>query len=151
MSTTEIILAVILALVGNEVCDLSPWLGRQLVFVAAKLKYPAGDRRQIRTRELQALIEERPGKLLKLFTGLWFLAAFAPVGLVRSLKRGGPRARNTDSEARVTPGLETSQRKAVVSSVEMEPSRVSSSKPRTWAQREADGDYYRTSLYGEYD
>ncbi|GID91542.1 hypothetical protein Adi01nite_09540 [Amorphoplanes digitatis] len=65
-----------LGLVVNEATDLSPWLGRVLVRWAAGIEYADEDpQRPVRSEELQALINVRPGKLLKLLTGLGFLSA----------------------------------------------------------------------------
>ncbi|NJP33600.1 PH domain-containing protein [Micromonospora sp. HSS6-12] len=55
--------------------DLSPWLGRKLVTWSARLHYPDDhERAEIRAEEHAAIINERPGKLFKLGTGLGFLA-----------------------------------------------------------------------------
>ncbi|MET8154131.1 PH domain-containing protein [Actinoplanes sp. NPDC049668] len=76
MSGIEIVIGVVLGLIVNEATDLSPWLGRVLVRWAAGLEYAEDHpQRPVRTEELQALITVRPGKLLKLLTGMGFLSA----------------------------------------------------------------------------
>jgi hypothetical protein len=78
MTTSQIVLSLVLSLIANEICDVSPRIGKRLVCLAARMKYPAGERRQIRTEELVALIEERPGKLFKLTTSMLFVVAAIP-------------------------------------------------------------------------
>ncbi|WP_370463257.1 PH domain-containing protein [Micromonospora sp. WMMC415] len=75
MGTVEVVLALVLGLIVNEMTDLSPWLGRKLVTWSARLHYPDDhERAEIRAEEHAAIINERPGKLFKLGTGLGFLA-----------------------------------------------------------------------------
>ncbi|MEU5694616.1 sugar transferase [Actinosynnema sp. NPDC020468] len=57
---------VALALVVNEFGELSPWLARKVVRWAAGIRYPD------RVEELEAVLEDRPGKLFKLVTALGF-------------------------------------------------------------------------------
>lgn len=75
MNLTEILISVVVGLLVNEACDVSPWCARYLVRWSVRLRYANLERRRIRGDELVALIDERPGKLLKLGTGLTFLAA----------------------------------------------------------------------------
>lgn len=72
MSLIEIVLAVVLGLAVNETSDLSPWLARKLMRFAARRRYADAERRQIRSDEWVALVDERPGKLFKLLTASWF-------------------------------------------------------------------------------
>ncbi|RZU76215.1 membrane protein YdbS with pleckstrin-like domain [Micromonospora kangleipakensis] len=88
MGTTEMVLAVVLGLVVNEMTDLSPWLGRKLVAWSAWLRYQDTPRAGIRAEELAAVINDRPGKLFKLGTGLGFFSA-ALITRVRRLIIGG--------------------------------------------------------------
>ncbi|MCM0677568.1 PH domain-containing protein [Micromonospora phytophila] len=71
----EVVLALVLGLVVNEMTDLSPWLGRKLVTWSARLRYRDDPRAEIRAEELTAVINDRPGKLFKLGTGFGFLSA----------------------------------------------------------------------------
>ncbi|MEV3981747.1 hypothetical protein [Nonomuraea sp. NPDC049758] len=84
MSSIEIISGIGLGLMVNELCDLSPWLARGVVRWAARLQYGRTDRATMRAEELQALINERPGKLFKLVTALGFAAA-ASAGALRQV------------------------------------------------------------------
>ena len=83
MSLTEILVSVVVGLLVNEACDVSPWCAHHMVRWSVQLRYANPERRRIRCDELVALIDERPGKLLKLGTGLGFLAAALPVWLRR--------------------------------------------------------------------
>ncbi|MET7334349.1 hypothetical protein [Nonomuraea sp. NPDC005650] len=82
MSGIEIILGVLLGLIVNEACDVSPWLARKLVKKAPYLQYRDRERAAMRAEELTAVVNERPGKLLKLATAV----AFAAGALVVRLK-----------------------------------------------------------------
>lgn len=83
MSSAEVLIGVVLGLIVNETTDLSPWLGRALVGWSARLRYGETDRAQVRSEELKALVNVRPGKLFKLFMGV----AFATSALVFRLRR----------------------------------------------------------------
>ncbi|MEU4511757.1 hypothetical protein AB0G05_19875 [Nonomuraea wenchangensis] len=74
MSGIEIILGILLGLVVNEACDISPWLAGKLVKKAAHLKYRDPERAATRAEELAAVVAERPGKLFKLATAMAFAA-----------------------------------------------------------------------------
>ncbi len=94
MTTGEIVLGVIIGLIVNEACDISPWAARQIVRWSARLRYRSPERAQIRAEELVALVEERPGKLLKLATSLWFLTTALATALHRvGTEVGGPLAK----------------------------------------------------------
>lgn len=73
----------VLGLVGNEFLEVSPWLARRLLPHAARLWTDDTDRREVLTEAWLAIIEERPGKLLKLLSSL----AFWTTGLARSVSR----------------------------------------------------------------
>src|ERR1044072_8855280 len=77
MSGWEVFLGIILGLLVNETCDMSPWLARKLVRWAAFLTYADTERAELRAEELTALINERPGKLFKLATPLTFAVVAA--------------------------------------------------------------------------
>ena len=83
MSPEEILVSVIVGLLVNEACDVSPWCAHHLVRWSVRLRYANPERRRIRGDELVALIDERPGKLIKLGTGLGFLTTAVPVWLQR--------------------------------------------------------------------
>lgn len=74
MTTSEILLSIVLGLAINEVCDVSPWLARHIVRLAARLRYSTTERSRARAEDTVAYIETRPGKLLKLGAALCFLA-----------------------------------------------------------------------------
>jgi hypothetical protein len=77
MSRTELLL-VVLGLLINEVGDWCHWLARQLVRWSARHRYAGDcDRVAIRTEELEALIDDRPGNLCKFGTALGFAVAAA--------------------------------------------------------------------------
>jgi hypothetical protein len=70
----EMVAAVVLGLLVNEATDICPWIAVRLVRWAAQLLYRrAPERAAIRAEELAALVNDRPGKLLKLFTALGFV------------------------------------------------------------------------------
>lgn len=89
MTRREIAFAIISGLLINEATDICPWLAVRLVRWAARLRYPHDPgRAATRGEELAALINDRPGKLFKLFTGLGF-ALRALVTLRRDRKPVG--------------------------------------------------------------
>ncbi|MEO3746531.1 PH domain-containing protein [Plantactinospora sp. B5E13] len=75
MSGIEIVLGIVLGLVVNETTELSPWLARAFVGWSARIQYSGTEQAEIRAEELKALINVRPGKLSKLFTGLGFVSS----------------------------------------------------------------------------
>jgi hypothetical protein len=81
----EVVAAIVLGLLVNEATDICPWIAVRLVRWSARLLYRrAPERAAIRAEELAALINDRPGKLLKLFTALGFaLHALVVAGLGR--------------------------------------------------------------------
>jgi lipopolysaccharide/colanic/teichoic acid biosynthesis glycosyltransferase len=69
----EIAFTIISGLLVNEATDICPWLAIRLTRWAARVRYPhAPERAATRSEELAALINDRPGKLFKLFTALGF-------------------------------------------------------------------------------
>jgi hypothetical protein len=86
MTREEALFAIISGLLVNEATDISPWLAIRLVRWAARLRYlHAPERAATRGEELAALINDRPGKLFKLFTALGFgLHALVIAGLQAS-------------------------------------------------------------------
>ena len=63
---------------------MSPWCACHLIRWSVRLRYIEPERRRVREAELIALLDERPGKLLKLGTALGFLAAAMSACLRRS-------------------------------------------------------------------
>ncbi|MFC3738867.1 hypothetical protein [Paractinoplanes deccanensis] len=68
------IIAVLLGLLVNEGCELSPWLALRLVRLSARLRYGKTSRAEVRAEEWSAYVNDRPGKLFKLFTAVGFFA-----------------------------------------------------------------------------
>jgi lipopolysaccharide/colanic/teichoic acid biosynthesis glycosyltransferase len=72
----EIAFAIISGLLVNEATDICPWVAVRLVRGAARLRYPDDpERAAIRAMEHARVIDDRPGKLLKLFTAVGFALA----------------------------------------------------------------------------
>lgn len=65
---------VLLPLMLNEFSDVSPWLARRMVAWSARIKYGDDPRAEIQAEAWAAVINDRPGKLFKLATGLWWLS-----------------------------------------------------------------------------
>jgi hypothetical protein len=84
---TTIVISVILGLLVNECCDVSPWCARKLVQWSAHRRYTDPDRAGQRAEELSALIDGRPGKLLKLFSALGFAGSAVLVVFRREFAR----------------------------------------------------------------
>jgi membrane protein YdbS with pleckstrin-like domain len=79
----EIVISALVALILAEFTDIAPWLARRLVRWSARIRYTDADFAETRREELEALVEERPGKLFKLGTGTRFAASAAAVYLRR--------------------------------------------------------------------
>lgn len=77
MTLGEILLGVGSGLLVNEVCDVSPWLARNLVKFAARHAYRDEALAGLRAEEWGAVIDARPGKLFKLGTGIMFMVGAA--------------------------------------------------------------------------
>ncbi len=92
---TVILVGIGCAYLGNELCDFSPWCARKLVRWSAFRRYANPDRAEMRAEELAAVIDARPGNLLKLITA----AGFAAAAVVLSARRAVAR----ESEAVTTP------------------------------------------------
>ena len=84
---TSIVVSVILGLLVNECSDVCPWCARKLVEWSAHRRYTDPDRAAVRAEELAAVIEGRPGKLLKLFSALGFAGSAFLVACMRELAR----------------------------------------------------------------
>lgn len=111
MSVEEVLVSIVLGLVINEMCDVSPWCARRLVQLSVRLRYTDRERRRIRADELVALVDERPGKLMKLATSLGFLCAATPSWMRRAvltrLNRGRSRGKLPLGAPALSPGTTT--------------------------------------------
>jgi hypothetical protein len=72
MTPAAVVIAIITGLIVNEFCDVSPWAAHKLVRWSAHRCYDNPVRAEERAEELEALIDDRPGKLFKLLTSLGF-------------------------------------------------------------------------------
>ncbi|MEH0937744.1 hypothetical protein [Micromonospora psammae] len=72
MNGWEILASFIFGLLVNEMTDVSPWAARKLVRWAAYRWTPDADIAAGYAEEWSAIIDERPGKLLKLITAVQF-------------------------------------------------------------------------------
>ncbi|GAA3122761.1 hypothetical protein GCM10020254_82330 [Streptomyces goshikiensis] len=70
MSLTEILIGLVLGAVVNEACDVSPWLARRLLRWSAH-RISDADMAERYEEEWLSLLDERPGKLLKLTFAVW--------------------------------------------------------------------------------
>jgi membrane protein YdbS with pleckstrin-like domain len=84
--------SVLLGIVINEMSDLSPWIADRLVRVAAALRYGRTVRAAVRAEELQALVNERPGNLLKVATALAFVITASVTRARTAIARSRPRS-----------------------------------------------------------
>ncbi len=85
MILAELVMGGILTLALAEFSDVSPWLAHRLVRWSARVRYVDESRAEIRAEEWKALIDERPGKLFKLGTGMRFAASAAMVYFRRQI------------------------------------------------------------------
>ncbi|SCF19151.1 hypothetical protein [Micromonospora saelicesensis] len=85
MNGWEIVIGVILGLLVNEMTDLSPWAARRLVRWAAYRWTTDPDVAAGYAEEWTAIIEERPGKLLKLLTATQFSVGAARRAVPRTV------------------------------------------------------------------
>jgi hypothetical protein len=99
----------------NEASDISPWIGQRLARCAATLRYGRCQRARTRAEEWSALLNERPGKLLKLTSGLLFFLDSLPRAAWRLMKRS-PASEEPSSSIRYMPHqpLAASQRAALL-------------------------------------
>jgi len=96
---TGILISVILGLIVNECSEVSPWCARKLVRWSAYLRYRDPHRARDRAEELAALIDARPGKLLKLLTAVGFAGNAVLVSWKRALARGEASPRTLPPKA----------------------------------------------------
>lgn len=88
MSVSELAIGVLLGLAVNEMFEVSPWLARRAVRLAARLWSADPEVAAGYAEEWTAVVTERPGKLFKLITALWFVAG----GALRAFPRVCSRA-----------------------------------------------------------
>lgn len=84
MSTMQFVLAVLAGLVASECTELVSWLAARLMAWAVRHRYRDPLRAGVRAEELQAVLADRPTKLLKLATA----TGFAAVTLTAQAGRG---------------------------------------------------------------
>jgi hypothetical protein len=84
---TAALVALAVGVLINEASDISPWVGQRLARYAATLRYGRCARARTRAEEWSALLDERPGKLLKLTSGLLFFLDSLPRAAWRIMKR----------------------------------------------------------------
>jgi DNA-binding transcriptional MerR regulator len=90
----EIAFAIISGLLVNECCDVSPWVAIRLMRWATRLRYgPAARRTTVRSEELAALIQDRPGNLFKLLTAIGFIVHALLAAALRKAPRVIKRAK----------------------------------------------------------
>lgn len=85
MSIWAILVSLTVGLAVNECCDVAPWCARKLIRWSAIHRYTNHARAEARAEELIALINDRPGNMLKLITALTFAAGAATSSARRSL------------------------------------------------------------------
>jgi mycothiol system anti-sigma-R factor len=81
------LLAVVTGLIANECFQLAPWCARKLARWSAFQKYTDHDRAVARAEEWAAVVNERPGNLLKLFTACGFACGAVLAESQRKLAR----------------------------------------------------------------
>jgi DNA-binding transcriptional MerR regulator len=90
----EMAFAIISGLLVNECCDISPWVAVRLMRWATRLRYRgAAERATVRSEELGALIQQRPGNLFKLLTAMGFALHALLVAALRHAPRVVKRAK----------------------------------------------------------
>jgi hypothetical protein len=107
----EILLAILLGIAVNEMCDVSPWLARHVSRHAARIRYRDNpERAALRRDEYQSICDQAPGKLCKLLVALSFMAAAVAHHISRN---SGSRQRSTHSFQSLSTRLLTGLKSAV--------------------------------------
>lgn len=77
--------AIALGVVTNELCDISPWLARRILRIAARLEDRDKSNASLVFEELAAMLEGIPGKLTKLCWAIGRLgfASYLAIGRAR--------------------------------------------------------------------
>ena len=83
MTGGQIVVAVLVGLVVNECVEVCPWVARKLVAWSARRRYTDPARAGVRAEELVAVIDDRPGNLLKLLSAFGFAAAAVTTAAAR--------------------------------------------------------------------
>jgi AcrR family transcriptional regulator len=99
MTTLEMLMGIVLGLLVNECCEVSPWLARKCVRWSAHRRYADRCRAQTRAEEFVALIDDRPGNLYKLITALGFVASATAEVLMRQASARLTRRQLDDDDA----------------------------------------------------
>jgi hypothetical protein len=86
MTAWALVSSVLLGLLVNECCEVSPWVADKLVRRSAYLRYTNRTRAEEQAEDLAAYIKDRPGKLFKLLTALHFFG----VALACASRRSKP-------------------------------------------------------------
>ena len=97
--TAEILLAVGVGLLVNELYDLSSWWARKLVRWSASRRYSDRARAEARAEELAAVIIDRPGSLFKLVTAIGFVSEAALAATRRTFSRDHASSGRTGASA----------------------------------------------------
>jgi hypothetical protein len=103
----QLLVSVLLGLAINECSDVSPWCARRLVHWSAHRRFTDSARADARAEELTALIDDRPGKLFKLFTALGFAAEAVIFLARRAASRQIATSRAQRADAALDSGTDT--------------------------------------------
>lgn len=101
MSIWAILVSLGIGLAVNECCDVAPWCARKLMHWSAIHRYTNPGRAEARAEELVALINDRPGNMLKLITALAFAAGAVTSSARRSVaqrRRHAQSNQGTDTQ-----------------------------------------------------
>jgi mycothiol system anti-sigma-R factor len=96
---TVVVIPVLVGLGVTEFTDFCPWVARRMVRWSAYRRYPDPDRAATKAEELEALIDDRPGRLFKLLTACGFAGAALTCPLTRAISRQADRMKAAETEA----------------------------------------------------
>ncbi|MFC0037578.1 hypothetical protein [Actinomadura rayongensis] len=99
MNATEFVCAVATGLAAGECSELAPWLARRLVVWSAHARYRDAEWAAVRAEELQAVLADRPTRLLKLATALAFTLAAVATLTTRATRHATSHASRAASRA----------------------------------------------------
>ncbi|MET8699831.1 hypothetical protein ABZW10_13310 [Kitasatospora sp. NPDC004723] len=100
---TQLLIPTVLGMVIGEFTEVSPWLARRILRLAAR-RLGSAEATERYEAEWVALLNERPGKLLKLFCASWI--ALRATWTLRAIHRplaSAPGASNRQAEVAPTP------------------------------------------------
>lgn len=104
MNRWEVILSITLGVLVNEVTDISPWLAKRLVQWSAYRWASDPAIAAVYAEEWSSILEDRPGKLLKLLTAIQFtvgaIGRAAPRSVAAIVRNAYLRTRKTKSTIR---------------------------------------------------